>query len=167
VDAILIRHAKAGTRDPNSWPDDGKRPLSPQGREEQRAAARLMKRMGVQFNFLVTSPLVRARQTADIIAEAYQWSEPPQEAEVLGHGCTAQGVVKLLSKFPPDATVALVGHEPELSQVAAALIGRSGDAQISLKKSGVIGIRFEGSPAVGAGMLTFLLKPGHLRKLAR
>lgn len=166
MEVILIRHAKAGNRDPNTWPNDDKRPLTPQGVEEQHEAARVMRRMGVRFDFLVTSPLLRARQTAEAIAEAYRWEEPPLESEALGHGYSVAAVVKLLAKFPPDSHVALVGHEPDLSHLAAALVGPDGATRIVLKKSGVIGIEFEGAAEVGAGTLVYHLKPGHLRKLA-
>ena len=166
MEVILIRHAKAGDRDPNSWPDDDQRPLTPDGIEEQHQAAKVMKRMGIKFDFLVASPLVRARQTAEAIAEGYRWEEAPQVDEALGHGYSVGAVVKLLAKFPPDARVALVGHDPDLSHLAAALIDPDGAARIALKKSGVIGIDFEGAVEAGAGALVYQLKPGHLRKLA-
>lgn len=166
MEVILIRHAKAGNRDPNTWPNDDKRPLTPVGVEEQLEAARVMKRMGVRFDFLVTSPLLRALQTAEAIAEAYRWEEPPQVSEALGHGYSVAAVVRFLAKFPPDSRVALVGHEPDLSHLAAALVGPDGAARIALKKSGVVGIEFEGAAEAGAGALVYHLKPGHLRKLA-
>jgi phosphohistidine phosphatase len=166
MEIILIRHAKAETRDANSWPDDAQRPLTAEGRAEQRAAARAMKRMGIKFDFLVTSPLARARETADIVAKSYRWSEAPQVADELGHGYAVGAVVKLLAKFPPDACVALVGHEPDLSHLTAELVSKSGDLNIAMKKSGVVGIEFDGPAETGKGTLLFHLKPGHLRKLA-
>jgi phosphohistidine phosphatase len=167
MDLILIRHAEAGERDPNTWPDDDLRPVSADGQRKQTAAAEGMQKLGIEFDFLVTSPLLRARQTAEILARAYAWKEPPLADDILGHGCTTTAVIKLLAKFPPAASVALVGHEPAFSKVAAALIGRSGDAGLRLRKSGVIGIRFEGPAEAGTGMLEYLLKPGQLRKAAR
>jgi phosphohistidine phosphatase len=166
MEIILVRHAKAETRDPNTWPDDDLRPLTAEGRAEQRAAARAMKKMGIKFDFLVTSPLLRATETADIVASAYRWPEPPQVAQELGHGYAVGAVVKLLAKFPPDACVALVGHEPDLSHLTGALISASGDVNIAVKKSGVVGIEFEGPADSGKGTLLFHLKPSHLRKLA-
>jgi phosphohistidine phosphatase len=167
MDLILIRHAEAGERDPNSWPDDDLRPVSADGQRKQIAAAEGMLRLGIEFDFLVTSPLLRARQTAEILAQAYAWKEPPLADDILGHGCTTAAVVKLLAKFPPTASVALVGHEPAFSKVAAALVGRSADAALRLRKSGIIGIRFDGPAVAGQGMLEYLLKPGQLRKAAR
>jgi phosphohistidine phosphatase len=166
MQVLLVRHAKAENRDPNTWPDDDLRPLTAEGRAEQRAAARAMKKMGVKFDFLVTSPLLRATETADILASTYRWPEPPQVAQELGHGYAVDAVLKLLAKFPPDASVALVGHEPDFSHLVGALISRSGEVNIAVKKSGVVGIEFKGQAESGKGTLLFHLKPGHLRKLA-
>ena len=167
MDVLLIRHGKAAERDPNRWPDDDKRPLTADGAAEMRDVCAGMLKLGVEFEYLVTSPLVRARQTADILAEAFEWKEPPQVAEVLGDNCTAPRVLQLLAKSPPDARVALVGHEPAFSRVAAELIGRSGDAALELKKGGVVTISFEGPAALGLGSLGSLLKPSQLRKAGK
>ena len=166
MEIILIRHAKAESRDANTWPDDDVRPLTAEGRAEQRAATRAMKKMGIKFDFLVTSPLLRARETTDIMAKGYRWAEPPQVAEEMGHGYSPGAVVKLLAKFPPNAVVALVGHEPDLSDLTAALVTKDGRLNIAVKKSGVVGIEFDGAAEAGKGTLLFHLKPGHLRKLA-
>jgi len=166
MEIILIRHAKAESRDANTWPDDDVRPLTAEGRAEQRAATRAMKKMGVKFDFLVSSPLLRARETTDIVAKGYRWAEAPQVADELGHGYSPGAVVKLLAKFPPSAVVALVGHEPDLSDLTAALVTKDGRLNIAVKKSGVVGIEFDGPAEAGKGTLLFHLKPGHLRKLA-
>jgi len=167
MDVILIRHAKAGTRDPNSWPDDDLRPLTAEGQVEHRAVMRIAKKMGVKFDFLVSSPLKRARETADIVALTYRWAEEPQVAAELGHAYSVPAVMKLLAKFPPDSRVALVGHEPDFSTLATTLIGGKTGLGLEIKKSGIVGIRFEGPAEPGAGTLIYLLKPSHLRKLAQ
>ncbi len=165
MDVILIRHGKAGNRDPNSWPDDDDRPLTAEGQAEHRAVTRAAKKMGIKFDFLVTSPLKRARETADIVANVYRWPEEPQVAAELGHGYSVSAVVKLLAKFPPTSRVALVGHEPDFSELATALIGGKTGLGLQIKKSGIAGIRFEGPAEAGAGLLLYLLKPSHLRKI--
>ena len=165
MDVILIRHAKAGNRDPNSWPDDDERPLTAEGQVEHRAVMRAAKKMGVKFDFLVTSPLKRARESADIVGQVYRWAEEPQVAAEIGHGYSVAAVVKLLAKFPPDSRVALVGHEPDFSGLATALIGGKTGLGIQLKKSGIAGVRFEGPAEAGTGTLLFLLKPSQLRKI--
>jgi phosphohistidine phosphatase len=165
MDVILIRHAEAGDRDAAQYPNDDKRPITAEGRKKQTTIARIMKKMGIQFDYLVTSPVDRAVQTAEVLAEVFGFKEAPTQSEALGHTCTPRNVLKLLVKFPPRDAVALVGHEPAFSQVAAALVSPDGDLHIELKKSGVIGIGFPGAPELGKGTLLYLLKPGHLRKL--
>jgi len=165
MDVILIRHGKAGNRDPNSWPDDDDRPLTAEGQAEHRAVMRAARKMGIKFDFLVTSPLRRAKETADIVAAAYRWPEEPQVAAELGHGYSVAAVVKLLAKFPPTSRVALVGHEPDFSALATALIGGKTGLGLQIKKSGIAGVRFEGPAEAGAGLLLYLLKPSQLRKI--
>lgn len=167
MEVLLIRHGKAGERDPNRWPDDNKRPLTSDGVAEMRDVCLGLRRLGVEFEYLVTSPLTRARQTADVVADVFEWKEAPQTSDALGHNCTAPRLLQLLAKYPPDAVVALVGHEPDFSRAAAELIGRSGDAAIELKKGGVAAISFEGPPALGLGTLSCLFKPSHLKKAAK
>ena len=165
MEVILIRHAKAEPRDANSWPDDDQRPLTAEGQAEHRAVMRAAKKMGVKFDFLVTSPLKRARESADIVSNVYRWPEEPQVAAELGHGFSVAAVVKLLAKFPPSSRVALVGHEPDFSELATALIGGKTGLGLQLKKSGIAGIRFEGPAEAGTGTLLFLLKPSQLRRI--
>ena len=165
MDVILIRHAEAGDRDAAQYPNDDQRPITAEGRRKQTGFARVMKKMGIRFDHLVTSPLDRAVQTAEIVGEIFGYKEAPTTSNALGHDCTPQNVLKLLAKFPPGGTVALVGHEPDLSGVAAAFIAPGGQARIELKKSGVIGIGFAGAPELGKGTLLYHLKPGHLKKL--
>lgn len=165
MDVILIRHAEAGDRDATKFPNDDRRPITAEGRKRQTSIARAMKRMGITFDHLLTSPLDRAVQTAEVLAEVFAHNGGPVQNEALGHTCTPRNVLKLLAKFQPRDSVALVGHEPAFSQVAAALVSRDGDLHIELKKSGVIGIGFPGAPELGKGTLLYVLKPGHLRKL--
>ena len=167
MDLMLIRHAEAGERDPAKYPDDGLRPITPEGRRKMVQMAGVMKKMGLRFDFLVSSPLVRALQTAEVLAEVFEHTEGPQTSDVLGLSCTAAGIVNLLGKYPPDSAVALVGHEPSFSASAGALIGAGRNVQIVLKKGGTIGLAFEGAPEVGTGALAFHLKPGHLKRLAK
>ncbi len=159
-----MRHADAGERDPAKWPDDGLRPISAEGRRKQIEAAGGMKRLGLVPDHILTSPLVRALQTTEILAEVLGHGQRFESVESLGTGCSTAAVVALLGRFRADTTVMLVGHEPAFSGAAAALIGRSGDGRLDLKKSGVIGIAFEGAARAGAGTLLYLLKPGQLRK---
>lgn len=162
----LMRHADAGEADARRWPDDGRRPLSEVGHREHAVVAAALRRMGVRFDRLLTSPLVRARQTADITAAAYGGAPAPQETAALGERASLPDLLAALAALAPEAGVVCVGHEPFLSRTAAALVSRDGSARIEMRKSGVAAIDFEGHPAPRKGTLLFHLRPREIVALA-
>lgn len=166
MEALFIRHAPAGDREKFTAKggDDAQRPLTPAGRWKMKKAARgLAKVVGVP-DALAASPLVRARQTAAIVAQVFGISKPLQIAE-LSPGRAPQDLVKRLQTMGRTRLVALVGHEPHLSTTIGHLIGAKG-LKLELKKGGCCLVRFSGKPAAGAGTLIWSLAPAHLRKLA-
>src|SRR5262245_17225978 len=107
----LIRHAVAEERG-DDWPDDTKRPLSEDGASRMRTNARGLARLGATVDVIVTSPLVRARQTADIVAAALNPRPPIVTADSLGPGGTYQAFTADLEKQSRRSRIAIVGHEP-------------------------------------------------------
>lgn len=162
---ILMRHADAGKADPSRWPDDGKRPLSKEGRSEHRRVAEALKRAGISFDRLLTSPLTRARETAEITAEVYRARKLIEVADELGDPGDLADLLVRLRACPKDAAVLCVGHEPTLSELASLLIGQPGSAAIDLRKSGVIGLDAAGYPAPGKCSLRYHLRPKLLLRL--
>lgn len=160
-----MRHADAGEADPRRWPDDRQRPLSDKGRRKHAVVADALRRMGVRFDRLLSSPLVRARQTADITAAVYGGGPAIEETSALGDQATLAALLAVLARLPQDAAVLCVGHEPFLSDAEAALIFGDGRARIEMRKSGVAGLNFDGRPAAGAGTLLFHFRPRELRAL--
>jgi len=160
-----MRHADAGDADPRRWPDDRDRPLSDEGRAEHRLVAQALRRMGVSFDRLLSSPLVRARQTAAITAEVYGGGEP-ELTEALGDRATPEALFGRLRDLGRDQTALCVGHEPFLSGLAALLIAPAGRVRIEVLKSGVLVIDCDGHPAPGAGTLALHLRPRELIRLA-
>jgi phosphohistidine phosphatase len=159
---ILMRHAEAGDPDPWRWPDDRDRALTEEGRIEHRAVAETLRRMGVRFDRLLSSPLARARQTAEITAEAYERRAPIEQADALGDRSTPEGFFARLRECERNATVLCVGHEPHLSRLAAILIAGDPRPRIEMRKSGVIVIDCDGYPASGNGTLCLHLRPREL-----
>lgn len=157
----LIRHAIAFERGPK-WPDDTKRPLTKDGIEKMHRAARGLSALGVDCGVLLSSPLVRARQTAEIVAAACKRPpkivETPELAPDQGPDAVA-GIVNA-SKAPE---IGLVGHEPDLGQLAAWLIGAP--RPIPFKKGGVARIDVSGAVVQGSGQLVWLATPSLLRKI--
>lgn len=158
---LLIRHGKAFERDPERWPDDDLRPLTKRGHAEIAALARALPDMGLTIDRLYSSPLTRAIETAQDLAEHGRKVPEPIEVEALGHGFSVEAILALLSISDAEETIAMVGHEPDCSTLLAALIGGQSRG-IEFKKGAVAGIRFEGTPEMGEGVLEFLLPPKRL-----
>lgn len=162
----LMRHAEAGQEDHRRWPDDRMRPLSARGHREHALVARTLRRMGVRFDRLLTSPLVRARQTAEITARAYGRRIVPEETDALGDEARLKDLLRTLRRLPRGASVVAVGHEPFLSKAVAALVSPDGGARLEMRKSGVAALEFEGRPKKGRGTLLFHLRPREVIALA-
>jgi phosphohistidine phosphatase len=116
---------------------------------------------------VLTSPLVRARQTAKIVAAALRPRPPLRTLRPLAPGGGTGGVLAGLATLPHDADVMLVGHEPDLSALLAALVLETrGELGIEIKKGGLCRVDCPGVPRPGSGRLIFHLPPRVLRRLA-
>jgi len=160
---ILFRHGPAGRADPARWPDDGQRPLSARGGEKTRAAALGLARVVNKGATVWTSPLVRARQTADLIATALG-AATPTTFGALAPGGPERTVLARLGAPDVDGPVVLVGHEPDLGRLAGSLLA-AGPSSLPLKKAGAVVLDFDGSPRRGEGRLAAFLPPRVLRAL--
>ena len=165
MELILMRHAIAEPRS-ERWPDDGLRPLTRDGERKHRSVSEAMRRMGISFGELITSPLVRARQTAEITARVYGWDAEIREADVLGSDFSIPALMRFLKQYEGGSSILCVGHEPDLSTFAAQLLHPSGEVEIAFKKSAVLGLELAKVRA-GAGVLLYFLKPGHLARLGK
>ena len=158
----LVRHGIAAERG-KEWPDDSKRPLTHKGIARMREVAAGLKDLGVAFDLILTSPLVRARQTADLLHQGLGGSTPLEETTLLAPGGARADLLELLRSRKKSDRVALVGHEPDLGQLAAFLIGAR--APLVFKKGGVCRIDFEKFPPVPPGQLVWFALPKMLRAL--
>ncbi len=153
----LLRHAEAeahGTR------ADAERRLTERGEAQARAAGVALLRLGDNFDAVLFSPKVRARQTAELAAEAWTAEQrgrlgvhPP-----LAGGFDAAQALDALAAVPGEKRLLLVGHEPDLSSLVAGLAG----GRVDLKKGGVAVLRLEGA----AGELVALLRPREIALIA-
>ena len=162
MDLLIIRHAIAFERDRHRWRDDAARPLSPAGMRRARKAAAGLKQLTKIPQHVLTSPLVRARQTAQILTEVAGWP-PAAEAPELAPGESVIAVLNLLGRNR-GSVVAIVGHQPGLGHLlSACLIGDGGDLPIEMKKNAVACVSFEGVPRAGRAALKWLATPRILR----
>jgi phosphohistidine phosphatase len=153
--AIAVPHGTAGV-------SDGERPLTPEGELRFREAAQGLARILDRPQALLTSPWLRARQTAAIAAAA--WGGPdPKPTPALASG-SIEAQAEVLDEYPEDATVAIFGHEPWLSQLVAHLLGTRAAERLAFKKGGAALLDVPGRLAQG-GSLVWYLPPKLLRKL--
>ena len=160
----LIRHAIAAERG-EAWPDDSKRPLTDEGADRMRKASRGLSRLDVTIDLVCTSPLVRARQTAEIVAAALDGRPSVVTIEALAPGGTFAALMTELEKHARKPRLALVGHEPGLGELAGRLIGSR--RAIEFKKGAVCRIDVDQIPPTGPGSLRWFLTPRVLRAVKR
>ena len=164
VQLYLVRHAIAHERG-DAWPDDRLRPLTEDGAARMVKQARGLVALGLTFDAILTSPLVRTRQTADILADAFRAAPRIVETPSLEPGRGPKDVAAALRDFTRRRSLALVGHEPGLGELAAWLIGLRG--VLAFKKGSVALIEVALMPPPAAsGELRWFLTPRILRKLA-
>jgi phosphohistidine phosphatase len=165
MDLYLVRHAAAFERDSQRWPDDGDRPLTRRGEKRFRAVARGLRRLAPTVAANMSSPLVRAWRTAELLAEEAGWPAPSSKA-ALAEGSPE----RLLELIRADGlgSAALVGHEPDLSRFASYLLaGAPGAVPFEMKKGGVACLVIEAPPAPGSALLRWFATPKLLRAIGR
>lgn len=160
----FVRHGLAEERG-DAWPDDTKRPLTGEGTSRMRKAARGLARFGVAVDVVLTSPLVRARQTAEILAGELDPRPSLVNVESLAPDGTYAAVIADLEKHVRKTRIALVGHEPMIGELAARLIGSR--HPIEFKKGSVCRIDVDDLPPAGPGDLRWMLTPKMLRALKK
>lgn len=158
----LMRHGPAGNSE--TWQgDDRLRPLTGKGQQKVRAAAEGLKQLDPGVDLLLSSPLVRARQTADIVARALHLDVEEQEALAPGFGL--EQLASLLASHPDAQGMMLFGHEPDFSGVIGQLIAESHPAQVEMKKGACCALDLP-DPATehlaGSATLLWLMSPRQL-----
>jgi phosphohistidine phosphatase len=162
MELLIVRHAIAFERSERRWPDDGKRPLSPRGVLRARQAAAGLKRLTAPPQRVLTSPLVRTRQTAEILTRSAGWP-PAVDCALLAPGGSPARLLALLAGLR-EARIAVVGHQPDLgSLLAACLTGDAAGVAFEFKKMGAALVEFPGSARAARGTLRWLAPPQLLR----
>jgi phosphohistidine phosphatase len=156
---LLVRHAHAGDRDADRWPDDRDRPLTDKGRKVQRRVSRALGEQQLAPALVLTSPWTRAAQTAEILVSELGLSLTPIPSAALAAPPDLNRLADDIGEPASDAIVALVGHSPWIEELAAVLLtGQAAGLRVDCPKSGVMGIDLE-KPVAGAGELRFFLRP--------
>ncbi len=162
LELYLIRHGVAADRG-DEYPDDSKRPLTSQGLSALRKEAKALDALGVGFDHIITSPLVRTKQTADTLAEHLGSKPTVSSSDALAPAGSATAIFQELAKHMKKGRIALVGHEPNIGELAGRLIGSR--TPLPFKKGAICRIDFEVFPPKGSGQLRWFMTPKMLRKI--
>jgi phosphohistidine phosphatase len=162
---LLLRHAIA--EQPTSERRDEERRLTAEGKRKLREVVAGMRALDLPVEAILTSPLRRTQETAAIVAEGYEHA-PVEELAALAPGGDPDAVLKALARHRDRAAVVLVGHQPDLGELASVLLaGTPGLVPLPFKKAGLAGIVVATLPPRSAGILEFFFGPGHLRRIGR
>lgn len=167
MNIVVIRHAIAQEREDAARCGvvDAERPLTEEGRRRMEKAARGLHHLVPEVGLLATSPLLRAVQTGAILARSY--GVTPRETRLLSPGAPPGKLLDWVWEQARGAgTVAVVGHEPDLSKWASWLLTGEERPLLRLKKGGACQLAFRSRPEPGQGVLHWLLAPRQLRALA-
>ena len=156
IDLFILRHEEAGNR-MTVVEKDSERPITPEGRAEMQKIAKSLKTLGLQANRVITSPLRRARETAEITAKILKIPILEEWDELKPDG-SKTALYRKLAKVEQDSGLILVGHEPYLSSMIGEIIGSKG-ARIDLKKGGLGKVRITSFTPQVSGELRWLLTP--------
>lgn len=157
MDLYIIRHADAGDREQWAGNDDD-RPLTELGHRQARALGEALKQRGVTLGAVVSSPLVRTRETAEDLLASWPGSPGPVFCDLLAPGELRR---RKLSKFLTALgtnSLAIVGHDPDLPDYLGWLLGTDPD-QVHLEKGGAALVRFEDWPTKKDGSLAWMVTP--------
>ena len=155
----LVRHATATEGIGGEVRTDADRPLISAGRKEAQEVASALKKLGVKPDVLLSSPLVRARQTAEVFAEVFGFNEKVEMTDALapagqfGQLCKAIGLHKRANE------VILFGHQPDLTVLASTLLGAGIDLDMPFKKAGACRIDVYDCPPTTPGTLKWFITP--------
>jgi phosphohistidine phosphatase len=152
---FIVRHGLAGQRGDPRWPDDSERPLTKEGRKRFRQTVRKLADRGFAPKLIATSPLVRCRQTAELILEELGDEATLVELDELRPGAELDPVLQWTNRQAPQ-DIAWVGHSPDVEALAAALIG-AGEENLRFTKGAIAAIEFPSDVAAGAGQLRWLV----------
>ena len=163
---LVIRHGFAGDKEEfaRTGKDDSLRPLTAEGKREMALVAKGLKAAAREIDVLASSPLVRAHQTAAIVAEAYR-IEHVEEVDALAPDAPPENLVRWLRTRGNDEVVAVVGHEPHLGVLVTWLLSGELETRVVLKKGGACRVDCASPPARGGGVLRWLMTPVQLRAL--
>ena len=167
MNLYIVRHAIAVERGSPGYEDDSARPLTDSGRKKMKKIAKGLERLGVELDVILTSPYVRARDTAKILAERYDMMDKIYFSEHLIPPGNFEALVFEIHERYDLANIALVGHEPMLSSLVSWLTTGNTDVRMTMKKGGVAYLTSNTLYEDGRATLEWLLTPSFMVELSK
>ena len=168
MDLYVIRHATAQQLGKKNSFTDRKRALTADGRNKVREAAKGLRKLGVEVDLILTSPLVRAVETAEIFAAALKLEKKNiSQTDNLEPGASASKLFAEIKKSAGVESIAIIGHQPDMSELIVKIVQGKSKMSLPLKKGGVCYIRVTETVPALKGSLEWLLTPKQLRLLAK
>jgi phosphohistidine phosphatase len=165
MNLYIIRHAIAVEEGSPGYDEDGQRPLSDKGRKKMRQIAKGLRSLGVGFDLILSSPYVRAKETSEILADVFKMKNSIKFSEnLIPMGDPDLLIAEINEKYSVDS-IALVGHEPELTHLISLLVSESAGMDITLKKGGVCSLSADDLHHTHKATLEWLITPGILVEL--
>ena len=162
----VMRHASAEDSAPGG--EDHDRPLTQAGRDHTRKAALGMLAMGLRFDAILTSPKVRALETASLVSAAYDQEPAPLTLHALMDDIPVESAASALETYFVYESVLIVGHEPQLSGLVSLLLtGGAGLLTIALKRGGCVAIDLPGRRDRAGAALRWMMTQRQLRSMRK
>jgi phosphohistidine phosphatase len=165
MDLYLLRHGIAVELGEQGYTKDSARPLTAEGIDKLKKIAKAMSAMELEFDLILSSPYLRARQTAEIVAERFK-NEIDYTDLLVPHASPLDTLEELRKKYAKKKSILLVGHNPNLSVLISYLTCPDDNLVVLLKKGGLCKLEFEGKPERDGALLAYLLTPKQMTKIS-
>lgn len=163
MNIFILRHGIAVERGTPGFDNDADRPLLPKGERRLRAAAAAMEQMDLSFDLILSSPFLRAKRTAEIVAKKLKLKRRLQFSSALTPDGSFKSLIKQLNELRPGPeNVLLVGHEPYLSQLISLLVAGDENVAVEMKKGGLCKLEADPLRAGRCAKLAWLLTPAQM-----
>ena len=162
MNLYIIRHAIAVDEATSDYEHDSERPLTDKGRKKMRQISKALRNLGVEFDLILSSPYVRAKETAEILADVLKVKKDVQFSENLVPSGDPGLLIAEMNEKYSVGSIALVGHEPFLSALIGLLVAENPNVDITLKKGGVCSLSADDLHHTRKATMDWLLTPGIL-----
>ena len=163
LELYMIRHGLAGKKIEDETTDD-ERPLNKKGKEKMKDIAKGLKELKISFDMILTSPLLRSKESAEIVNAYCSETKEVTVTDLLVPDAPYNNLIKFLNKFKDVKKVAIVGHEPFLSGFASYCLSKNKSPLMNLKKGGILMLEIDNVIKPGRCILSWLMEPKQIIK---